>query len=144
MPTSNPPQDVTSTIVRIDAAARGVNAVFQQCPALDPGTQQAWSAWYAGWKQFTATTEPADHLLAAYENDIAGWQADADQICNAHVPVLVPQLQQNTNAGRWESVLSTARWIAGAVIVALLVPPIVESVKEFHAARRGRKVAAGR
>jgi hypothetical protein len=142
-------EDITSAIVRIDAAAQGVNDVFASCTQLDPGTKEAWSTWYAGWQQWAETNKDLNYFTlglpaignqaVAYEDDIAGWQGDADRICNAQIPILQSQTSianRNAELGGWSTVVSAIRWVAGAVIVALIVPPIVEMAHVYSASRR--------
>jgi hypothetical protein len=141
-------QDLTGAIIRIDAAARGVDGVFATCVQLDAGTKQAWSAWYTGWQQWVELNknlsaaapglEGISRQIASYESDVAGWQEDADAVCSAQIPVLVTQAPSKTH-GRWEPILGTVRWVAGAVIISMLVPPITEAVRSFHEARRTRR-----
>ena len=143
-------EDITSAIIRIDAAAQGVNSAFQSCPKLDAGTKHAWDAWYAGWQHWADTNNNLSHFTPelssigdqtiAYENDVAGWQEDADRICGAQIPILVPQTVSADTAG-WSHVLSAVKWVAGAVIAGLVIPPVVEAVHAYHAERKAKKAA---
>jgi hypothetical protein len=143
-------EDISSAIVRIDAAAQGVNDVFAACPQLDAGTKAAWSAWYAGWQAwekannnlsyFTLGLPAIGNQAIAYENDVAGWQEDADRICSASIPVLVTQTKiadQNAALGPgWNMALDALKWIVGAVVLAVVVPPIAESIRGVLPARK--------
>lgn len=136
-------EDISSAIVRIDAAAQGVNDVFSSCPDLDAGTKAAWTAWYTGWQAwekqnsnlgyFTLGLPAIGNQAIAYENDVSGWQQDADRICNVSIPVLTTQTtvadQNAALAPGWNLALDAVKWIAGAVALAIVVPPIVESIR---------------
>ena len=144
-------EDIQSAIIRINAAALGVNAIFTNCTQLDASTKSAWTAWYTGWQAWSAANNNLSYFTlglpaignqaVAYENDIAGWQQDADRMCGASVPVLVPQTtiaNQNTSILGLETVLSAVKWIAASVALAIVVPPIVEAF-HTHVLRRPPK-----
>lgn len=142
--------DITSDIIRIDAAAQGVDAIFKACPNLDAGTQQAWAAWYAGWQKWADVNKDVSNLqfglpaignqAVDYENEVKTWQQKANDVCGSQIPIFATQndaADQNAQLGSGvDSALSAAKWIAGAVIAALIVPPIVETIKAFHSARQ--------
>lgn len=139
-------EDITSAIVRIDAAATGVSDVFSNCPNLDVGTKQAWGAWYAGWQTwaeqnkdlnyFTLGLPAIGNQAVAYESDIAGWQQDANQICGSFIPVLETQTEvAEANSAIPPSWLAAVKWIAGAVVVAIVVPPIANAIRRLNPIR---------
>lgn len=147
-------EDIESAIIRIDAAAAGVNDVFNaSCPKLDAGTKEAWTAWYTGWQQWAALNNNLSYLTlglpaignqaVAYENDVAGWQQDADQICGSQIPILVSQTKiadQNVDVPKgWNMAFDAVKWLSAAVIAALVIPPLVETIHNFHAGRKSKQ-----
>ena len=139
-------EDISSAIVRIDAAATGVNDIFSSCAALDVGTKQAWDAWYAGWQAWAEANKDLNYFTlglpaignqaVAYESDVAGWQGDADRICGASVPILETQAQvADQNTALTDHVLAAVKWIAGAVVVAIVVPPIANAIRRLNPIR---------
>ena len=88
--------DLTGSIIRVDAAARGVNSIFAACTQIDAGTKQAWSAWYAGWQKWADTNKDVHSLQSGfpaisdqvvnYENEIKAWQQEANDLCGAQNP----------------------------------------------------------
>lgn len=143
-------EDISSSIIKTDAAAQGVDAVFASCGALDGGTKAAWGAWYAGWKQWAAQNRDLGYLTlglpaignqaVAYEGDISGWQSTANRVCGTSIPVLQPQTDiADRNAGLsqgWDGLITAAKWIAAAVVVVTVVPPLVSGVSSVLATRR--------
>jgi hypothetical protein len=139
--------DITSAIVRIDAAAQGVNDAFNACPQLDAATKAAWTAWYTGWQAwetanknlgyFTLGLPEIGNQAVAYESDVAGWQADADRLCGSSIPILETQSQAaEQNSALPPSWVEAIKWIAGAVVVALVVPPIAEAIRSMSPLRK--------
>jgi hypothetical protein len=146
MPTLMTADAITSAIVRIDAAAQGVAAAFQNCPKLDAGTRQAWTLWYAGWQKwetansglgyFSSGLDSIGNQTLAYETDVAGWQTDADQICGADIPILVPESSIQPETSTPTDWAGTIKWVAGAVIIGLITPPIIDAIKAVNPLRR--------
>lgn len=137
---------ITSAIVRIDAAAQGVAAAFQTCPKLDASTRTAWAAWYAGWQKwetansglgyFSTGLAAIGNQALAYETDVAGWQTDADRICDANIPILVPESRIQPDTSTSPDWAGTIKWVAGAVIIGLITPPIIEGIKALNPLRK--------
>jgi len=142
-------EDISSSIIKTGAAASGVDAIFANCPALDADTKAGWTAWYTGWQSWAAANNDLGYFTlglpaignqaVAYEADIASWQQIANRVCGSQVPVLTLQTDiADQNAGVSASSLSAIKWIAGAVIVALVIPPIVQALSTRRAAIRAK------
>lgn len=135
---------LASAIVRIDAAAQGVNAILVSCSTVPAGIAGAWTAWYTGWQTWKTMnsglsdsnpglSDIGDQALG-YEYDVAGWQEIAASVCGAHLPVFVTDTQasgQNSVKTNVASILTGLKWLAGAVILGLITPPIIEAVKSI-------------
>ena len=150
-------EDIASSIIKTNAAAQGVDAIFSSCTALDAGTKSAWTAWYTGWQAWAKENDDLGYLTlglpaignqaVSYEGDVAGWQTTANRICGSSVPVLVPQPDAaNENAGlpgNYDGLITAAKWIAAAVVVVTVAPPVFRAIAEVAADRKAMRGASG-
>lgn len=148
--------DITEAIVRIDAAAKGLDGVFQQCAAkMHPETITAWNAWYDGWKTWANDNKDLGYLTlglpqignqaVGYEADIAGWQAVANRDCKADIPILQSQPDvagRNTDVP--QSWITFAKWTAVAVVALVAVPPLVRGVEALGTAAKAKRALSAK
>jgi hypothetical protein len=144
MPIFVTPQDITSGITQVNGDASGVDAIFQNCTALDAGTKSAWADWYTGWKAFAAANSDLSffnlglpdigNLVVSYQKELQGWQKTANSKCGTSVPVVttLPSIANENLAlpDSWAPALLAAKWIAIAVVAVMVVPPITSAVSD--------------
>ncbi len=140
--------DISSAILRIDGAAKGVDAIFASCATLDAGTKAAWSDWYAAWQEWATANDDLGYFTlglaeignqaVGYESDVAQWQTIANQKCGSQVPVLVPETDvANANASIPSTWSKAIPWIVGGIALVVVAPPLLGWAREASARRQG-------
>ena len=151
--------DIKQALVKTDAQANALDAVFTSCATLNPATKSEWAAWLAGYRKFSTDNSDlgfftlglaaiADEELS-YQRDLHGWQNIANAQCGggkAIAPSGTPQDQVNEQGnpgppGAGTELLKAIPWIVGgglALVAAIYVLPWLPRPRRANGASRRR------
>jgi hypothetical protein len=105
---------------QLDPRFRAVDGDAARCAGIPDASKQAWSAFYASWRQFFAEDESWLHTAAqmdraeTFEEQLTDWQRKIDAYhCALSEPIIRPESERG--ATNWDAALKWAGVAAGVI-----------------------------
>lgn len=127
------PDQMLDQAKAVDADFVRLNASIANSPSVDPAFAASWLAFFKEWRDFLASLSGvsgyAKRLWAgtadqidAYASKLVGWQSDLTANGGS---VIGPQIEKPVAPPTLEGTLSKVAWIAGLVVVGIVVFKVV-------------------